>query len=85
MLQLGQKINSKLRIYIVGSLAEGNIRENSDVDIAVKFKEDFNYSDYIEVFRFFENVLRPYKIDLIDLDEVNNKSLDIIKKEGIKI
>ena len=72
-------------IYIVGSLAEGNIRENSDVDIAIKFKEDFNYTDFIEVFRFFEDELRPYKIDLIDLDEVNNTFLDIIKKEGIEM
>ena len=72
-------------IYIVGSLAEDNIRENSDVDFAIKFKEDFNYTDFIEVFRFFEDELRPYKIDLIDLDEVNNTFLDIIKKEGIEM
>lgn len=73
------------KIYIVGSLAEGNIRENSDIDIAIEFKEDFDYSEFIDVFRFFEDALRPYNIDLIDMGEVNNKFLEIITEEGVKV
>ena len=57
--------------YLFGSYANGKYNENSDIDIAVMYKEQVNEYDHagksIDVSRVFSDI----SVDYIDLERVN--------------
>jgi len=64
-------------IYIFGSIADGKFNENSDIDIAVKGLED---SLFFRVLAELNNTLSS-PIDLIDLDDKQNRFAQFILKQ----
>ena len=71
-----------VEIYLFGSRARGNFRENSDIDIGILSKSDISYK-LSELREIIENSNLPQTVDIVDLNE-NKKFLEIVKKEGIK-
>ena len=73
------KINKKIVIF--GSRARGDYKENSDIDIAImeKVSQDEKY----EIMNEFDKIDSELKIDLIFIQNIENKNfLDSIKREG---
>ena len=67
-------------IYVFGSIANGKFDENSDIDIAVRGLED---SKFFRVLAELNKALSS-PIDLIDLDDKQNRFAQfILKQEGL--
>jgi predicted nucleotidyltransferase len=71
-------------IYIFGSYAKNNFNKNSDIDIAVIFK---NKKSPLEVFKLQEELSLILKkdVDLIDLENVNTVFAYEIINNSIKL
>jgi len=70
-------------IFIFGSRTQGKAQKYSDVDIALK--GEIPFMDLLKVRALFENSTFPYKVDIIDLDNVKSEFLNIIKNDLHKI
>jgi uncharacterized protein len=71
---------------IFGSRAQGNYKNGSDIDIALKGKEiDAGIISQIS-YQLNEETLLPYKFDIINYNAISNKDLvDQINQTGIII
>ena len=72
------KDNGATEIFIFGSIAKGNINENSDIDIAIK---GLNAKDFYRVASVLMFELEN-KFDLIDLDDKENRFSQMLLKVG---
>ena len=72
------KDNGATEIFIFGSIAKGNINENSDIDIAIK---GINAKDFYRVASVLMFELEN-KFDLIDLDDKENRFSQMLLKVG---
>lgn len=72
-----------VEIFIFGSRTQGKARKYSDVDIALKGNVPF--TDLLKLKNLFEESTFPYKVDIIDLDNINEKFFNIIKNDLYKI
>ena len=73
------KINKKIVIF--GSRARGDYKENSDIDIAII--EKVSQNEKYEIMNEFDKIDSELKIDLIFIQNIENKNfLDSIKREG---
>ena len=72
------KENGAKEVYIFGSIANGKMDENSDIDIAVKGLQEKDFYKVASILNFeLEN-----EIDLIDLDDKENRFTQIVLKLG---
>lgn len=81
-------INSVLddvEIYVFGSRTQGNSLEYSDVDIALKGKNQIEFDKILNLRVAFSNSTFPYKVDIIDLNNIDEKFYNIIKDDLYKI
>lgn len=83
-----ETINSVLdgvEIYIFGSRTQGKSLEYSDVDIALKGKTQIEFDKILNLRVAFSNSTFPYKVDIIDLNNIDEKFYNIIKDDLYKI
>jgi len=72
------KENGAKEIFIFGSIANGKFNENSDIDIAVRGLDEKVFYQVASILLFeLEN-----EVDLIDLDDKNNRFSQMILKVG---
>lgn len=62
------------KAIIYGSLAKGNFRPGSDIDLTLVGK-NINLGEQFDIENQLDDLLLPYKIDLSILDQINNKEL----------
>lgn len=80
-----QKILLDSEIFIFGSRSKRNNSDYSDVDIAVKSTKKID-EKILSLIKFnIEETEIPYKIDIIDLNNVSEEFLSEIEKDLIKI
>jgi len=83
-----ETINSVLddvEIYIFGSRTQGKSLEYSDVDIALKGKTQIEFDKILNLRATFSNSTFPYKVDIIDLNNIDENFYNIIKDDLYKI
>ena len=77
--EIRKKINKKM--YIFGSRARGDYKENSDIDIAIL--DNVSQKEKYEIMDEFDKINSELKIDLIFIQNIENKSfLNSINREG---
>ncbi|MEW6420043.1 MAG: nucleotidyltransferase domain-containing protein [Nitrospirota bacterium] len=76
-----KKLGGK-RVILFGSLATGNFRRDSDVDIAV---EGLSVDAYFKALGILEETLDDVTFDLVDLKEALPSVVKRIEREGIQI
>ena len=74
-----------VEIYIFGSRAQNTATEYSDVDIALKAKDVIDLNVILNLKSIFQDSIFPYKVDIIDLKNIDEKFFNIIKNDLIKI
>ncbi len=77
------KVLPNVEIFIYGSRTQGKAYEYSDVDIALK--GDVSFEDLLNVRALFEDSTFPYKVDVVDLNSLDEKFLAVIKNDLYKI
>lgn len=81
-----KKYSKVEKACIFGSRARGDYKHNSDIDIAL-FGEQLNSSINTKIFYEIDDLLLPYRIDLINFNELtveDNIRKDILN-EGVDI
>ena len=62
-----------IRAYLFGSAAVGTMTDDSDIDFVVKFKPDFNYTEYGD--NYFQLIYA--------LERLLKKNVDLVAEETI--
>jgi predicted nucleotidyltransferase len=70
-------------ITVVGSVATGNARTDSDIDLLGDFPSDFSLLAGIRIRRDFERVL-GFSVDVIDRSSIT-RGLEILTKGGCRL
>ncbi|MBC7712803.1 MAG: transglycosylase SLT domain-containing protein [Rhizobacter sp.] len=73
----------KTKVYIFGSRANGNFKDFSDIDIAVKLKNIKTNSLLSRIQEDLEESELPFKVDLVNWDEIAKEYLPNIKKQKL--
>ena len=69
------KSNKKIRrVLIFGSRAKGNYKEGSDIDVCLE-ADDLSLSELNNIRFNLDELLLPYKIDIIDMNFISNIDL----------
>lgn len=68
-------------IFIYGSRTQGKAREYSDVDIALKGKSVIPFLELMKLKGVFENSTFPYEVDIVDINNLSETFLNIIKDD----
>lgn len=72
------KENGAKEVFVFGSIVNGKINENSDIDIAVKGLKEEEFFRVASILNFeLEN-----EIDLVDLDDKTNRFAQMILELG---
>ncbi len=76
-----------VEIFIYGSRVQGKSREYSDVDIALQTQDnsEIQFDKLLKIKSVFEDSTFPYKVDIVDLQSLNENFLHIIEKDLKKI
>lgn len=81
-----QEIVPNATVYIFGSRAKGYAKPYSDLDLAIDLNgEKLNLSTLAKLNSFFEGTTIPYKIDIVDLNSINDEFKSNIKNDLIKL
>ena len=71
------------KVILYGSRARGDFRNGSDIDLAL-LGEDFDLSVQFRIANEQDDLLLPYMIDLILLEQVNDPDLrERVEEEGV--
>ena len=74
-----------IEIFIFGSRVQGNALEYSDVDIALKDVKKISFEILLKLRARFEDSTFPYKVDIVDLNNLKENFREIIEKDLYKI
>ncbi len=74
-----------VEIYFFGSRTQGKALEYSDVDVALKSSDKIPIEKMLQLKAQFEESTIPYKIDIVDLNNLKAEFKKIIEKDLYKI
>ena len=78
-------IFGNVETYIFGSRVQNKSLEYSDIDIALKGSGKLDFEKLLKLRTFFHDSDFPYKVDILDLNDVEEKFYNIIKDDLYKI
>jgi len=71
-------------VWLFGSCARGDVRQHSDIDIAVLPRDDLPSGFFAELAADIEESPIPYDVDLVDLRHADPALVDEVRREGVK-
>jgi predicted nucleotidyltransferase len=71
-------------VYLFGSMAGGDVRHASDIDVAILPRADLPGSFFAELADAIEESTIPYDVDLLDLRTVDPAFRDKVIRTGVK-
>ena len=71
-------------VYLFGSMATGEVRHASDVDVAILPRDDLPPTFFARLADAIEESTIPYQVDLVDLRRVSPAFRDDVVRTGIK-
>ena len=72
------------KLYIFGSRAKNRAKKYSDIDLAIDSQE-LTPQIKTKLEFTFENSTLPYEVDIINLNDIDNKFKNLIQKDLIEI
>lgn len=71
-------------VWLFGSCARGDVRQHSDIDIAVLPRDGLPSGFFAELAADIEESPIPYDVDLVDLRRADPALVDEVRREGVK-
>lgn len=71
------------KVYLFGSRARGDFTERSDIDLALEWDRKIPAHKIAQAKNIFEAFNIPYKIDIVDLNNISLEFKKLINKEKI--
>jgi hypothetical protein len=78
---LGQR---EAEVWLFGSCARGEVRQHSDIDIAILARDRLPAEFLAELAADIEDSPIPYDVDLVDLRHADPALVEEVRREGIK-
>ncbi|MCL2484578.1 MAG: nucleotidyltransferase domain-containing protein [Endomicrobia bacterium] len=73
-------------VYVFGSRTNGKSGKYSDLDLAVDYSgQKLPFEIYTNLVNLFENSALPYKVDIVDLNDISEQFKNNIKDTLIKL
>ena len=72
------------KLYVFGSRAKNRAKKYSDINLAIDFQE-LTPQIKTKLEFTFENSTLPYEVDIINLNDIDNKFKNLIQKDLIEI
>jgi hypothetical protein len=72
-------------LAVFGSVARGDARPGSDVDLLAEFERPFGLFKFVEVKAYLEDLLGGAEVDLVVRDAVYEELRDIIYGEAVNV
>jgi predicted nucleotidyltransferase len=70
-------------VWLFGSCARGDVRQHSDIDIAILPRDDLPGSFFGVLRADIEDSKIPYDVDLVDLRHADIALIDAVHREGV--
>ena len=71
------------KIYLFGSRAKGSYSQWSDIDLGLDKGKKIDFVDIGEAKDVMVTLNIPYKVDIVDINNVSQDMKNIILKEGV--
>jgi predicted nucleotidyltransferase len=71
-------------VWLFGSCARGDVRQHSDIDIAILPRDELPSGFLAELAADIEESPIPYDVDLVDLRRADPALVDEVRREGVK-
>ena len=71
-------------VWLFGSCARGDVRQHSDIDIAILSRDDLPSGFFAELAADIEESPIPYDVDLVDLRRADPALVEEVRREGVK-
>jgi uncharacterized protein len=71
-------------VWLFGSCARGEVRQHSDIDIAILPRDELPVGFFGELQADIEESTVPYDVDLVDLRQADPALVAEIRREGVK-
>ncbi len=80
---LTQYLNDDYKIWVFGSRVKNQVKYNSDLDLAIEYKNKIDIKLLRKIKRALEESKLPFKVDILDLNAGNEEFNALIKKDMI--
>ncbi len=80
-------LSDEARVFVFGSRSFGTVKRSSDLDLAIDAGRKLTREEQQKLFDEFEESDLPYKVDIVDLNNVSEsfkKIIDSTKKPFLK-
>lgn len=67
---LKQHLKNDAKVFVFGSRATGKAKKFSDLDLAIQYSQKISLSEFANLRSDFEESYLPYKVDIIDLNVI---------------
>jgi uncharacterized protein len=71
-------------VWLFGSCARGEVRQHSDIDVAILPRDELPSGFFGELEADIEESTIPYDVDLVDLRQADTALVDEVRREGVK-
>ena len=71
-------------VWLFGSCARGDVRQHSDIDIAILPRDELSPWFFSELAADIEESPIPYDVDLVDLRHADPELVEEVRREGVK-
>ncbi len=71
-------------VWLFGSCARGQVRQHSDIDIAILPRDNLAPSFFAVLAADIEESTVPFDVDLVDLRHADPALVDEVRREGVK-
>jgi uncharacterized protein len=71
-------------VWLFGSCARGDVRQHSDIDVAILPSDELPVGFFGELQADIEESTIPYDVDLVDLRHADPALVAEIRREGVK-
>ena len=71
------------KVILFGSRARRTHKPGADIDIAVEADEPIDFNEMYRARVTLEHLIVPFKIDLVDMNEIPAELQETIREEGI--
>jgi predicted nucleotidyltransferase len=71
-------------VWLFGSCARGEVRQRSDIDIAILPRDELPSGFFGELEADIEESTIPYDVDLVDLRQADPTLVAEVRREGLK-
>ncbi len=73
------------KVWIIGSLAREEMRENSDIDMVISGISDLSPEEFWSLLKKADKLASPFRVDIIPAEDASPALKKRIEREGVRL